>query len=185
MPGLEHNASTIKALHADTHSMDANAAPPFSAYDNQAGALRYNPTSQYDAPQNPVMSQFPSADCLLPVQSGGIAERTPQVMAAVTAASNESEKLFPSTSADKPKLTWRGVAPDFNDNADPYSVGNAAYRYIMNKEGLDDYSSTSQADIATINQWNPGAIKVMNAFVADQEAAGLVPQNVPKVFGDQ
>jgi hypothetical protein len=180
--------SSNRAEHKDApHLTDSVPNTPFAAYDNQGGAIQYKPTATSDGYQNNVMNQFPAPDCVFQqsIGIGGTAERTPAVMAAVTAATAESERLFPQTSADHPVMTWRGAAPDWNDDDNFGSVGNAAYRYIMNKEGLDDYSATSSSDIATINQWNPGAIKTMDAFVADQEAQGLVPLGVPKDCANQ
>ena len=100
-------------------------------------------------------------------------------MNAVDAASAEANMLFPKP-ADT--ITSKSSGSDLMNQftTDFASINSAAYRYIMNAEGLDDYSALHSADVQNLNAANPKAIPILEAFVASQKSQGLVPQDVPK-----
>ncbi len=100
------------------------------------------------------------ADNQLLAQLGMVCStRTPAVMDDVDRSTAEAKKLFPG-----------------KDQASQ-DLGNAAYRYIMNAEKVDDYSMGMAADVARLNQDNPQTIATLNSYVHDQFAKGLVPAN--------
>ena len=81
----------------------------------------------------------------------------------------ERMKSADHLTAEVKKLLGKGDPEDFN------SVQNAAYRYMMNKECVDDYSSTSEADLAIINKADPTLLKKLDDIVAADEKKGPVP----------
>ncbi|MBU6454321.1 MAG: hypothetical protein KGS72_21265 [Cyanobacteria bacterium REEB67] len=84
-------------------------------------------------------------------------------------ADPERMKSVDHLSTEVEKLLGKGDPEDYN------SVQNAAYRYMMNKECVDDYSSTSEADQAIINKADPTLLKKLDDIVAADEKKGPVP----------
>lgn len=51
----------------------------------------------------------------------------------------------------------------------------AAYRYLMNKECVDDYSSSSDKDATILQKASPGIIKKLDAIVRERLKTGPAP----------
>jgi len=99
---------------------------------------------------NKAVAALPSADSLLWSDSGR--------MKSVDLNTIEAANLFPNS----------------NDK-DFFSPGNAAYRYLMNKECVDDYSDTAQEDASIVEKASPGALKMLDSFIAEQRKNGPIP----------
>lgn len=157
------------------HEKDAKKIVPS---EHQVGAREF---IQAGGNRGGNMAGFPPADCVFAnsLGIGATAERTPAVMNAVDEASAEANKLFPKP-ADT--ITSKSSESDMINQftSDFTSTNSAAYRYIMNAEGLDDYSALHSADVQKLNAANPKVIPILDAFVAHQKSQGLVPQDIPK-----
>jgi hypothetical protein len=81
----------------------------------------------------------------------------------------ERMKSVDHLSKEVEKLLGKGDPEDFN------SVQNAAYRYMMNKECVDDYSDSSQKDLDIINKADPTLLKKLDDIVAADEKKGPIP----------
>lgn len=80
----------------------------------------------------------------------------PERMKSVERNSAIVRKLFPKVDVD-----------DFNNPR------NAAYRYLMHHECVDNYSSTQANDRAILEKASPGITKQLDAIVAAQKKVGV------------
>jgi hypothetical protein len=144
-----------------------NGAPELSANEYFVGGKEVQSMRQA-SPALP--TEMASNACLLTqlMGLGPHSARTEPVMAAVDRNTAEANSLFPNDENNGNYLRDFGLP------------SNAAYRYLMNKEGLDDYSSTNAADMAQLEAARPGSIRELDNFIADQVKQGLVPQNTRK-----
>jgi hypothetical protein len=125
--------------------------PPagISSADLQAGAATFQ-SLRGGSDANPAVAALASAESILWSDS----ER----MQSVDLNSAEAKKLFPNS-----------------NEKDYFSPGDAAYRYLMNKECVDDYSDTAQKDASIVEKTSPGALKTLDSFIEEQRKKGPIP----------
>ena|SRR5271155_2516794 len=94
------------------------------------------------------------------ILSGKISERTPEVFNAMELNAKEGQTLFPSATPETGSDPIADFIKEYN------SPAIAAYRYLMGKEGFDNYSQHLACDLKILNAADPTAIGKLDAFAA-------------------
>jgi hypothetical protein len=84
---------------------------------------------------------------------------------------SDSERM---KSVDRNTAEVNRLFPD-DHSGDFNSPKSAAYRYLMNKECVDDYSSSSANDAAILEKASPGILKKLDEIVREHLKSGPAP----------
>ncbi len=170
---MAENAGDTAVRSNDVVNFGDGAGTTFNGADYQVGGAQYAEMSGSRGATMP-MDEFPSASSLLsqlnggsdrglpqlgpaPESSDGAASRprTPEEMQSVDRNSAEVKKLFPG--------------------AENQELRDAAYRYLMHRECVDDYSSSFKKDSEMLNNHAPGTTDRLEEIIRQRRQQGPAP----------
>lgn len=169
---MAENAGDNAVRSNDVVDFGDGGSQTFNGADYHVGGAQYAELSGSRSAALP-MDAFPSASSLLAQMNGSSAgsdnlqsfapasdkgdgrQRTPEEMQSVDRNSAAVQKMFPG--------------------AENQELRDAAYRYLMHRECVDDYSSSFKKDSEMLNKHAPGTTDKLEEIIRQRRQQGPAP----------
>lgn len=173
---MAENAGDNAVRSNDVVNFGDGGTQTFNGADYQVGGAQYDAELSGSRSAAMPMDAFPSASSLLAQMNGGSEgslfsqqqqqmgpgtdgssgrQRTPEEMQSVDRNSAEVQKMFPG--------------------AENQELRDAAYRYLMHRECVDDYSSSFKKDSEMLNKHAPGTTDKLEEIIRQRRQQGPAP----------